>query len=219
MPDVLTLEAPPRVDRLGAAVPPRRVRRLPAIAAGNGVILLDQERRISDIDEVADAILLRGDALVASGPFLRAVSRTFDETLQGLIREGRLGTGGSLILPRQGGGRDYLVAIAPLRGGDFLPRARIRILVVDPDAVVEFDPRWLRRLFGLTGAEANLALRLFAGANLEEAAREAGVARSTARVHLVHIFRKTRTSRQAELVRLLMSYPWYLLAEMTTSSA
>ncbi len=64
-------------------------------------------------------------------------------------------------------------------------------------------PDLLRLTFGLTRAEAALALRLLAGHGLPSAAAELGVSHSTARTHLRAIFRKTGTNRQAELARLL----------------
>ncbi|CAH2602781.1 HTH luxR-type domain-containing protein [Rhodovastum atsumiense] len=56
------------------------------------------------------------------------------------------------------------------------------------------------RCFRLTQAEAALLGRLVAGTALPQAARDLGIAATTARTHLARIFSKTATSRQAELV-------------------
>ena len=63
----------------------------------------------------------------------------------------------------------------------------------------------LRCQFGLTQAEARLALHLIAGETLRCAAVKLNIADETARTHLKHIFRKTGTCRQAELVLVLVS--------------
>jgi DNA-binding CsgD family transcriptional regulator len=48
--------------------------------------------------------------------------------------------------------------------------------------------------------------RLVAGDTLAEAAQALGVALATVRTHLAHIFEKTGTSRQAELIRLAAKF-------------
>lgn len=65
----------------------------------------------------------------------------------------------------------------------------------------------LKALHGLTRAEARLALALAAGAKLEDIAADFSVSRYTLRAHLRSIFTKTGVSRQAELVKLMLSAP------------
>ena len=57
--------------------------------------------------------------------------------------------------------------------------------------------------FGLSPAEAALALRLLEGRSLGEVATAQRVAKQTLRNQLAAVMRKTGTSRQAELVALL----------------
>ncbi len=76
--------------------------------------------------------------------------------------------------------------------------------------------RILADLYGLTPAEARLATLTLRGCSLEFSARELGITEPTARTHLRHIFGKTRTSRQGELVSTLLSGP-ALLSPMTDS--
>jgi DNA-binding CsgD family transcriptional regulator len=61
----------------------------------------------------------------------------------------------------------------------------------------------LRCHFGLTPAEARLALQLVAGETLRSAAAKLGISYETARTHLKTVFNKTGTCRQAELVIVL----------------
>jgi DNA-binding CsgD family transcriptional regulator/PAS domain-containing protein len=63
----------------------------------------------------------------------------------------------------------------------------------------------LRRRFGLSGAEAALALEIISGDGLQASADRLGVSLSTARTHLARIFEKTGARRQAQLVRLLVT--------------
>ena len=74
---------------------------------------------------------------------------------------------------------------------------------VDPVCVPETAR--LRAEFGLTKAEARLALRLAEGSSLASAAQTFGVKLTTIRSQLQQVFAKTGTSRQSELVAMLLS--------------
>jgi len=63
----------------------------------------------------------------------------------------------------------------------------------------------LRSHFGLTPAEARLAIHLVAGETLRSADAKLGITYETARTHLKNIFSKTGTCRQAELVVVLVT--------------
>ena len=56
----------------------------------------------------------------------------------------------------------------------------------------------------LTPSEARIVCGLAEGANVEDAAKMAGVSLSTARTYIKNVFSKTGVSRQAELVRLAL---------------
>ncbi|PSJ57838.1 hypothetical protein C7I85_20920 [Mesorhizobium soli] len=84
--------------------------------------------------------------------------------------------------------------------------APVAILVIEaPDALATCEEP-LCEAFGLTSAEARLATRLAAGNSLRNAAVEEGITYETARSRLKAIFRKTDTTRQAELVLLLTRF-------------
>jgi len=63
----------------------------------------------------------------------------------------------------------------------------------------------LRCHFGLTPAEARLALHLAAGETLRSADAKLRMTYETARTHLKSIFQKTGTCRQAELVVVIVT--------------
>jgi DNA-binding CsgD family transcriptional regulator len=63
----------------------------------------------------------------------------------------------------------------------------------------------LRCHFGLTQAEARLALHLVAGGTLRSAAVKLNITYETARTCLKKIFRKTETRRQAQLVIVILT--------------
>ncbi len=61
----------------------------------------------------------------------------------------------------------------------------------------------LRKLFGLTPAQADLTVALFGGESLHEYAGRRGRSLNTVRTHLKEVFAKTGARRQADLVRQL----------------
>jgi DNA-binding CsgD family transcriptional regulator len=63
----------------------------------------------------------------------------------------------------------------------------------------------LRCHFGLTPAEARLALHLVAGETLRSAEVKLSISYETARTHLKNIFNKTGTCRQAELLVVILT--------------
>jgi len=78
------------------------------------------------------------------------------------------------------------------------------ILIVDQEREQSSWKMRLRHEFGLTAAEAELALEIMKGDGRDAAAARLGITVATVRTHLLHIFDKTGVHRQAELVRLLL---------------
>jgi DNA-binding CsgD family transcriptional regulator len=77
------------------------------------------------------------------------------------------------------------------------------VFVADPDSAPRTGQGQLRDLYRLTSAEATVAIAIARGQGLQAVADELGISLTTARTHLQHVFEKTQTRRQAELVRLI----------------
>jgi DNA-binding CsgD family transcriptional regulator len=77
----------------------------------------------------------------------------------------------------------------------------------------------LRRHFGLTPAEARLALHLVAGETLRSAEAKLSITYETALTHLKSIFNKTGTCRQAELVVVIVTALPDCLKQRVTSDS
>jgi DNA-binding CsgD family transcriptional regulator len=76
---------------------------------------------------------------------------------------------------------------------------------------------YLRRRYGLTKAEADVALEFLKGDGHTAAGARLGTTATTVRAHLSHIFEKTGVRRQAELVRLLMQGEHELTSDVTAA--
>jgi DNA-binding CsgD family transcriptional regulator len=91
-------------------------------------------------------------------------------------------------------------------GGGTGPRnaARVIVLIREPDAPRAFDREALSKSYDLTPREAELAILLATGHTLSGAAAVLKIGLSTVRWYLKHLFEKTDTHRQAELIRLVV---------------
>jgi DNA-binding CsgD family transcriptional regulator len=78
------------------------------------------------------------------------------------------------------------------------------VCIADLQSEVSVSEEQLQDLFGLTRAEARVALALFDGLDPQGAARRLGLSVFTVRGHLVHIFEKTGAHSQVELARLML---------------
>jgi len=120
--------------------------------------------------------------------------------------------GGKIIVPRAPPKPPLDILVAPLvsRGRlkdvpwmDFGSPVAI-VTVRDPYLEQKREEEKLRRRFALTPAEAVFAAEILKGDGRRAAAGRCGITDGTAKSHLAHIFEKTGTRRQAELVRLLL---------------
>ncbi len=116
---------------------------------------------------------------------------------------------GSIPVPAAEGHPPLVIHILPIRGAarDIFSGSHVLIAItkVRVEAPVP-SPQVLHALFDLTPAEASLAAALVqSGLSLKETAQGLGIQFGTARKCLEHIFYKTGTNRQSQLISLLKS--------------
>jgi DNA-binding CsgD family transcriptional regulator len=107
----------------------------------------------------------------------------------------------------------YRVTVFPLNGTPVLRGgiggATAGLFIDDPDKAntsTTSDMDLIRRAYGLTAAEARLALLLADGGSLADAVATFRTTRNTVRAQLRAIFDKTQARRQADLVRRLQGF-------------
>jgi DNA-binding CsgD family transcriptional regulator len=177
-----------------------------------GVLLVDAEARVIFANRAAESILRAGRGLFLGRDGLRAEIPSETRRLRRIIadcaapRRELGGAGGRLRLSREHG-VPLIIVITPHRGRfgwvDVV-RPRAILFITDPEATPGVHRQWLREEFGLTPAETAVAVEVLATDGLQAAAGRLGISLETARTHLAHVFGKTGTRRQAELVRLLL---------------
>ena len=79
------------------------------------------------------------------------------------------------------------------------------VLVHDPALSSRLDPAAVAAALGLTRMESRVAVMLADGKSVSEIAADTGRKETTIRWHLKHICEKHGISRQAEVVRLVLS--------------
>ncbi|WP_342241454.1 helix-turn-helix transcriptional regulator [Inquilinus sp. OTU3971] len=188
-----------------------------------GVILTDAAARPVHLNRRAEAIIARADGLLVEPSGIAAArpdeTRRLREAIAlaaaagaataGLGAAARAAAAGArMLISRPSGRRPLVVAVIPFRTDAVECRggrtARVAVFVSDPDRIDAPAAAVVRELFGLTAAEAEVAVEIGRGEGLQSVADRLSIAVTTARTHLAHIFDKTGTSRQAELVRLLL---------------
>jgi len=77
------------------------------------------------------------------------------------------------------------------------------VFVQDPSVTPSYPGEAFAKLYGLTGAELRVLLAMAPGLGVRDAGAMLGISEVTARTHLQHIYSKTGTSKQTELLNLL----------------
>ena len=180
----------------------------------HGVIIVASEHLVIDLNSAAEQIFRAEDGICMRSGHIAATSthteqelhRAIDNAVDGERSTVRIGR--SLICVRPSGKRPYVVHVLPShrRDADEPPRqAMALVLIIDPEDEPEPAATLLRRLYHLTKAEADVVVHMMRGADVKQIAEELSVSLPTVRTHLQHVFDKTDTHRQVELVRLLLA--------------
>ncbi len=179
-----------------------------------GAILLGRGGKVKAVNRAASRLLEARDGLELTFGRLHATAAVsgaiLGKTLRAAVSEAgceRPPETGSALVIRPSGRRAYQVTAIPLRfGGSCFsePQAAAVVFVSDPEAGGTTSIAELKSAYHLTPNEGKLAVFLAEGFELHEVADRMGISINTARTHLAHAFSKTGTSRQAELVRLVL---------------
>ena len=178
----------------------------------HAVLLVDAGARVIFANQAAARMLGAGNGLSLDRDGLKAETTEDTRRLRRTIADcaepaNELGgAGGRLRLSRRDRGPLTMLVIphrTQVTWIDILRPTAILFITEAEQAAVLRSERFTQD-FGLTRAEAVFAVEISKGDGLQAAASRLGVSLTTVRTHLAHVFDKTGTRRQAELVRLIL---------------
>ena len=178
-----------------------------------GVLHLDRRGRILAANDRARGLLRHGEELSDEAGVLQARSPDDQGRLARLVAEalptsGAVPVSGSMQLGRVSGLPPFVVHIKPVGvpQPDYGARpVAALVLIVEPGRHPRLDPALVARTLRLTPAESQVAALLADGKTVRDIALATGRRESTIRSHVKHMFAKHGLSRQADLVRLVLS--------------
>jgi DNA-binding CsgD family transcriptional regulator len=172
------------------------------LVVGPGSSVVYMNRAAEDLLTVGDGPRVRWGRLGLGPP---AVDATLQQSIAEALgcNDSHARIGNSLLCPRADDRRPYVIHVTPFTSEGDEPRALVT--VIDPERHAEPPRELLHRLYGLTRAEAEIALRVLRGDGLKPISEEMSLSMATVKTHLQHVFAKTQTHRQAELVRHLLA--------------
>lgn len=181
---------------------------------GTAALFLDTEGRVVEANERAQLLFRSEDGIdLRGGRLAIETDREADARLQAMIAKAAatvlkqgLASGGSVLAGRPSGRAPLSVTVSPVRGvqiGAAYGAAAVMVTIGDPEATPRAPEDELRRLYGLTRAEAHLAVQLGEGRRAVDVAEELGIKHDTIRRRRRDLYAKLDLHRQAELVRLI----------------
>jgi DNA-binding CsgD family transcriptional regulator len=189
--DVLTIPLRPALELTPIAV---------AIVTDSGR-LLECNGEFSRVLNTADSIRLTGGDIQAVDELDRAALRG----AIGLMAAPASGTGRRILRLSRAGGETSLAVIvskaphALQKSAGGSGQSLACLAIVDPNRRSTPAPEVLMELFGLTQAEARVALQIGAGKSVNEIAEASGVKVGTIRSQVISIFGKTGLNRQQDV--------------------
>jgi DNA-binding CsgD family transcriptional regulator len=183
-------------------------------AVHHGIVIVGPDCLVLNLNSAAETIFRTEDGLRHRHGRITATAMRMDHELRRALRcalaDGTTDVpcGQAFICVRSSGKRPYVIHVLPLARGTSDETSRgpaALVLIIDPERENESATTLLRRLHRLTVTEAEVALRISRGMSLKQIADELSVSYQTIRTHVQHVFDKTDTHRQGELVRLLLA--------------
>ncbi|MGH1373624.1 MAG: helix-turn-helix transcriptional regulator [Cellvibrionaceae bacterium] len=180
-----------------------------------GIITLDKQGEILQLNNTAKHYIELNDGLVRSRNTLLTSSHKLNDSLKGFIRDAleakkekkRIPIN-AISVPRSSGQMDYQLVIKPIPSDRHIESESAPCLMVflqDPEKNLEISVRLLMNLYQLTLSEATIAILLSEGNTMDDVAEELEVKKNTVRAHLRSIFAKTGVTQQSMLVSLVLT--------------
>jgi DNA-binding CsgD family transcriptional regulator len=190
-----------------------------------GMFLVDSCGKLVHANLAGRAMLNEGNVLHANGKLVALDSQSDNALREILLAAGR---GDTALAEKRiavkltaRDGSEYVTHVLPLTAGarrragqPYAAVAAIFVQKVGHDASPALG--MLVQQFGLTAAEVKVLIAIMDYGGVAEVASALNLSPATVRTHLRHVFEKTGLRRQADLVKLMTSYPTPILGRSAT---
>ena len=183
------------------------------------VLLVTKDGKVIFLNAAAERLVRAADGLTVECGELRALLPNDTKSLRTLVAgtvrtstsQPPKNSGGTLRISRPYGREPLEIFISPLptsRDEWILHQPPVAaIFVTDRSRMVIAEESVLIKLHGLTAMEAKVATAVSRGLSGKEGCRELESTYNTLKYHLKHIYAKTHTKHQSDLVRFLAGGP------------
>ena len=182
-----------------------------------GALMLDTDRQAVLANRRAREVLAARDGLECDRDGLRAACSAETGALRRAVADAcrtaaGVGTapGGAVVLSRPSGDPPLQLLVSPLATRASVAgamRPAVVVFISEPGSQAQPCEDLLRRMYGLTRAEARVAALLVGGRTAEEITGELEIALNTARTHIKRVLEKTGARSQSDLLRRLLQGP------------
>ncbi len=182
----------------------------------SGMFLVDATSRITYANASGREMLREANLLRAPSGRLGAIDRVADQALLDTFTttargDAAMGRRGIAVPLKARDGERYVASVLPLtsgarRKGGAAYSATAVVFVQKAALAMPSPPEAIAREFELTPAELRVLFAIINVGGVSEAADVLGVSEGTVRTHLHHVFGKTNTTRQTDLVKLVAGY-------------
>lgn len=180
-----------------------------------GMFLVDRSGRLVHANARGHAMLAEGSVFRATGGRLIANDPDANQLLRDALsaaEDGDLGLGTrGIAVPLVADGQRYVAHVLPLTSGARRKTgvgysAVAAVFVRKAEVEAPAAPEVIAKLYGLTPGELRVLLALFESGGVPNVSEALGISEATAKTHLRSLFEKTRTQRQADLVKLVAGF-------------
>jgi DNA-binding CsgD family transcriptional regulator len=177
-----------------------------------GVALLDRNASVLFVNKALQSMAIDG-ALSLRNQRLSSYSAPHAKRLNGLVQSASRGApGATMAIPHPIDGRSVAVLVSSVRSRDLdrfasldMRDAAAMVFVLDPAISTTIPPEWVMDAYGLTLAEARVALHAASGRSVAEVGAQLKISPNTVKTHLRSVFAKTGVHGQAELASIIAS--------------
>jgi DNA-binding CsgD family transcriptional regulator len=177
-----------------------------------GVALLDRNASVLFVNKALQSMAIDG-ALSLRNQRLSSYSAPHAKRLNDLVQSAFRGApGATMAIPHPIDGRSVAVLVSSVRSRDLdrfasldMRDAAAMVFVLDPAISTTIPPEWVMDAYGLTLAEARVALHAASGRSVADVGAQLKISPNTVKTHLRSVFAKTGVHGQAELASIIAS--------------